>query len=65
VHFGVTNMPGAVPRTASQAISTAVLPYALRLAQPQWEKDPVLTSGINVSRGNVIHPALKVLDSTG
>ncbi len=65
VHFGVTNMPGAVPRTASQAISTAVLPYALRLTQPQWEKDPVLTTGINVSRGNVIHPALKVLDSTG
>jgi alanine dehydrogenase len=30
VHFGVTNMPGAVPRTSSQALSSALLPFALR-----------------------------------
>jgi alanine dehydrogenase len=31
VHFGVTNMPGAVPRTSSQALSSALLPFALRI----------------------------------
>jgi len=57
-HFCVTNMPGAVPRTASLALSSALLPYALRLARPDWRDDPVLAAAINVSGGAVIHPAL-------
>ncbi len=58
-HFCVTNMPGAVPQTSSQAISAAILPYVLRLAQKNWRKDAVLASGINVADGELVHPALK------
>ncbi|MGH8124485.1 MAG: alanine dehydrogenase [Rhodanobacteraceae bacterium] len=58
-HFCVTNMPGAVPQTSSQAISAAILPYVLRLAQKSWRKDAVLASGINVASGELVHPALK------
>ncbi len=65
IHFGVTNMPGAVPRTASQALSASVLPYMLRLAEPNWESFQPLADGINVRDGNVIHPALKELVQTG
>ncbi len=53
VHFGVTNMPGAVPRTASQALSAALLPYILRLCEAGWEKQPDLAAGINVSEGKI------------
>lgn len=60
VHFGVTNMPGAVPRSASQALSAAVLPYALQLAGEQnWTTDPGLAAGINIHAGDVVHPAVK------
>lgn len=59
VHFGVTNMPGAVPRTSAQALSTSVLPYALRLAAPGGLDDPVLARGINVRAGEIVHPAVR------
>jgi alanine dehydrogenase len=59
IHFAVTNMPGAVPRTASQALSAALLPYVLALAQPDWKTCKPLARGINVEAGKVIHPALK------
>lgn len=59
VHFAVTNMPGAVPRTASQALSAALLPYVLLLAQDGWENHPGLAAGINVRAGEVIHPAVR------
>jgi len=58
IHFGVTNMPGAVPRTAAQALSGAVAPYAARLAQPGWEQDTALRAGINVQGGKIMHPAV-------
>ncbi len=59
-HFAVTNMPGAVPQTSSQAISAAILPYVQRLAAgPQWREFEPLRRGINVDRGELIHPALK------
>ncbi|MGD8591391.1 MAG: alanine dehydrogenase [Gammaproteobacteria bacterium] len=61
VHFGVTNMPGAVPRSASQALSAALIPYVLRLAQPDWQGDRDLVRGINVQGGKIVHPALKNL----
>ncbi len=61
VHFGVTNMPGAVPRTASQALSAALTPYILRLAQPDWEQNEELARGINVKGGKIVHHALKDL----
>jgi len=59
VHFCVTNMPGAVPRSATQALSAAMLPYLLALLDPEWRNDPRLAQAINVSGGRVVHPALK------
>ncbi len=58
VHFGVTNMPGAVPRTASQALSTVLMPYVLRLAMEGGLNDPTIAKGINVAGGKIVHPAV-------
>ncbi len=58
VHFGVTNMPGAVPRSASQALSASVLPYAKVLAEGAWEGDSRLAAGVNVKAGKIVHPAV-------
>ena len=58
IHFTVTNMPGAVPRTASQALSAAIAPYAERLATGDWRGHEGLVKGINVEAGKVVHPAL-------
>lgn len=57
-HFTVTNMPGAVPRTSSQALSAAIMPYALRLADGSWRQSDALLKGINVEAGRIVHPAL-------
>lgn len=57
-HFCVTNMPGAVPRTSSQALSAAIAPYVARLADEEWRDDAGLVRGINVEAGKVMHPAL-------
>ncbi len=59
IHFGVTNMPGAVPRTASQALSAALIPYVSQLARPDWQQHTELVRGINVEHGEVVHSALK------
>lgn len=60
VHFCVTNMPGAVPRSASQALSAAVLPYVRRLAEDaNWRNDPALARGINLEAGELRHPAVQ------
>lgn len=58
IHFSVTNMPGSVPRTSTQAISAAILPYVLRLARDGWHEVDALQKGINVADGKIIHPAL-------
>ncbi|MBT8143294.1 MAG: alanine dehydrogenase [Gammaproteobacteria bacterium] len=58
LHFCVTNMPGAVPRTASQALSASIAPYVGRLAEPGWRDYEPLVKGINVENGEVKHPAL-------
>ena len=60
-HFGVTNMPGAVPRSASQALSAALLPYVIKILSPAWEENDELAAGINVKSGEIVHPALKNL----
>lgn len=57
-HFAVTNMPGAVPQTSSQAISAAILPYTQRLASGKWRDYAPLAKGINVDGGELVHPAL-------
>ena len=57
VHYAVANMPGAVGRTSTFALTNATLPYALKLADLGYEKacrmDPGLAEGINVERGKV------------
>jgi alanine dehydrogenase len=58
VHFGVTNMPGAVPRTASQALSMVLTPYVQRLATEGGLHDPAIARGINVAGGKIVHPAV-------
>jgi len=58
IHFGVTNMPGAVPRTSSQALSGSLAPYVARLAKAGWEQDPELRSGINIQDGTIVNPAV-------
>ncbi len=62
IHYCVTNMPGAVPRTSTFALSNVTLPYALELADLGLEeaarKDPVLAKGINVLNGVVTHEAV-------
>ncbi len=58
-HFCVTNMPGAVPRSATQALVAAMLPYLLRLLDGGWREDPRLAGAVNVDRGEVVHPALR------
>jgi alanine dehydrogenase len=61
VHFGVPNMPGAVPWTATQALNNSTLPYVRQLAD--WgiaalEKDPYLAKGLNIKDNRLVHPAL-------
>ncbi|HTA65152.1 MAG TPA: alanine dehydrogenase [Xanthomonadaceae bacterium] len=57
-HFAVTNMPGAVPQTSSQAICAAILPYVNKLASGDWRGNVPLMRGINVEGGKIVHPAL-------
>jgi len=57
-HFAVTNMPGAVPRTSSQALSAAILPYVQQMARNDWESRESLARGVNVRGGKIVHPAL-------
>lgn len=57
-HFAVANMPGAVPRTASQALSAVLIPYVMALAEQGWRQHPGLANGVNVEAGKVCHPAL-------
>lgn len=56
-HFAVTNMPGAVPKTASQALSAVILPYVQQLALQQAE--PALQAACNLRQGRVMNPALE------
>ncbi len=61
-HYCVTNMPGAVPVTATWALTNATLPYVLKLADLGIEgalaADPELRLGVNVAGGQIIHPAV-------
>jgi len=57
VHYCVANMPGAVPRTSTFALTNVTLPYARRLAafgfQEAIERDSALKEGVNTYRGHV------------
>ena len=58
IHFAVTNMPGAVPQTSSQAICAAILPWVNKLASGSWRDNDALVRGINIEGGKLVHPAL-------
>jgi len=62
VHYCVANMPGAVSRTSTQALSNATLPFALALADKGVEQaltdDPHLRNGLNVCAGRVTDRAV-------
>jgi alanine dehydrogenase len=62
LHYGVTNMPGAVPRTSTFALTNATLPLALRLAKygviEAIKKDPHLKHGVNTYKGKVTYQAV-------
>jgi alanine dehydrogenase len=57
VHYAVSNMPGAVPRTSSLALTNATLPYVLEIADKGWKKalqeNSAIKRGANVVKGNV------------
>ena len=59
VHYAVSNMPGALPRTSTLALNNATLPYALEIANKGWKKamkeNPEIKSGANVVRGKVTY----------
>ena len=62
VHFGVPNMPGAVPWTATQALNNSTLPYVLKLANQGLEAlkiDPTLGKGLNVQNYQLVHPEVQ------
>jgi alanine dehydrogenase len=59
IHYCVANMPGAVPRTSTLALTNATLPYVRSLARIGWQaalkRDPGLAAGLNVHAGEITH----------
>lgn len=62
IHYCVTNMPGAVPRTSTFALTNATLPYVKALATHGWRdalaRDSGLAQGLNIHAGQVTHEAV-------
>ena len=62
IHYCVTNMPGAVPRTSTFALTNATLPYVKALADHGWKgalsRDSGLAHGLNVHAGQLTHEAV-------
>ncbi|MEM7543309.1 MAG: alanine dehydrogenase [Pseudomonadota bacterium] len=59
VHYCVTNMPGAVPKTATAALNFVTLPYVKKLADhglAALEIDPALAQGLNIHDGKIVNP---------
>ncbi|MCH7875472.1 MAG: alanine dehydrogenase [Gemmatimonadetes bacterium] len=62
VHYGVANMPGAVPRTSTLALTNATFSYVRTLAELGWQEacrsDRALSLGLNVVNGKVVYPGV-------
>ncbi|TLM74404.1 MAG: alanine dehydrogenase [Actinobacteria bacterium] len=62
LHYGVANMPGAVPNTSTYALTNATFAYALALACKGWRaacaEDAALAKGVNVAEGRVVNAAV-------
>lgn len=67
IHYAVPNMPGAVPRTSTYALTNVTLKYALMLANMGWKqavsKDEALLKGVNILNGKVAYK--QVADDLG
>ena len=62
VHYGVPNMPGAVPWTSTQALNNSTLPYVLQLANSGIKaltNNQALAKGVNVQDHRLVPPALQ------
>jgi alanine dehydrogenase len=62
LHYGVANIPGAVPWTSTRALTNATLTYCLKLAKLGYKAvldDPALALGVNIHEGQVVHPGVK------
>lgn len=59
VHYCVANMPGAVPRTSTMALTNATLPYAVKIANKGWKKamqdNSDIKLGANVIQGHITY----------
>lgn len=59
LHYCVANIPGAVPRTSTLALTNATLPYAIQLADKGWrraaQENPELALGLNIVEGKVVY----------
>ncbi len=62
IHYGVTNMPGDVPKTSTYALTNVTLKYAIDLAtkgyKDAFKADPALRKGLNVCNGAITHRAV-------
>ena len=62
IHYGVSNMPGVVPRTSTFALTNVTMPYVSRLASMGFkeavERDPSLYKGVNIHKGSITHPSV-------
>lgn len=62
VHYCVNNMPGAVPRTSTLALTNATLPYAMEIAnlgyKEAMKENPAIARGMNLIHGKVVHKAV-------
>ena len=62
IHYSVANMPGAVPRTSTLALTGATLPYALKIAnlgaEEACRRDPALMRGLNTYNGHLTFKAV-------
>jgi alanine dehydrogenase len=59
IHYCVANMPGAVPRTSTIALTNATLPYAIKIANEGWKQacrnNSALKKGLNIVNGSVVY----------
>lgn len=61
LHYGVANIPGAVPWTSTRALTNATLGYCLKLARLGYKAvldDPALGHGVNIHEGQIVHPGV-------
>jgi len=59
IHYCVANMPGAVPKTSTNALTNATLPYAVEIANKGWKKaikeNLEIKPGVNIAEGKVVY----------